>query len=116
MNNRADNRVILDIQTYQDISDRIKELETHNCEEEILMLNRKIKILENQKAVLIEQIKAQDKWHNLFYYEHALRSKYEKTLRRISSLSLSGRIFKYKKIINSVIKSQALFSKEFENA
>lgn len=108
--NGSENRVILNIQTYQQIFDRIKELESSNCQQEILLLHREIKDLETQKKVLLDQISAQEKWHNLFFYEHTLRLKYEKTLKRVYVLSLYNRVFMYKKIINSVLKNYALFS------
>ncbi len=102
---KTSNRVILDMQTYQEIFERIEKLENSESHQEILSLTTRINNLERQKKILLDKIREQEKWHNLFYYEQSLRSRYEKTLSRITHLSLPSRIFRYKKILKNAMRN-----------
>ncbi len=93
------------MQTYQEIFERIEKLENSETHQRIIVLEAKIKNLENQKTILLEKIKEQEKWHNLFFYEQSLRTQYQKTLRRVESLPLYSRVFQYKSIIRAARKS-----------
>lgn len=96
------NKVILDIATYQETFKKIERLENTDSQQEILKLNEKIQNLENQNKILLDKIEEQERCNNLLFYEQSLHKVYEKKLNRLTSLSLTDRIFKYKKIKLSI--------------
>ncbi len=102
--NRSNNKVILDIETYQNIYKDIEELKNSDARQEILKLKTKIQDIEIQNEILHRKIKEQEKWHNLFFYEQSLRTQYEKALNKIASMPFSDRMFRYKSIINTIMK------------